>query len=226
MWTARVYLKCNKTAKQSARSKIILLFTLPLIYSPSICSCQTLSAQTAVPLNLLTMQSHPHTLEIPDSFLSGPWKLMDFRKFGFLQYQLYFNNFYSFNFNLFCSDNLNLIRIKFLSLAPDHLSHLRGPQVEKRWFRRESLNKYLNFISFLSHFCVWSRLYKAAWYGGKALDAYSGGSWFESRPGYPIFPQTIFVACFSPSDQAKIVSSPIPFNKSSVFHPIEVMYSS
>jgi hypothetical protein len=132
MWTTCVCLKSNKTAKQSGSSKVILLFTSPLFYYPSICNCQTLSARTVAPLNLLTIQSHPHTLEIQD-FCLVIEMFMDFRKFSFLQYPFYLNNFYSFNFNLFCLDNSNLIRIKFLSLAVDHLSHLCGPQVEKRW---------------------------------------------------------------------------------------------
>jgi hypothetical protein len=54
----------------------------------------TLSARTAVPLNLLTMQSQPHTLEIPD-FCLVIEMFMDFRKFGFLQYPFYLNNIYS-----------------------------------------------------------------------------------------------------------------------------------
>jgi hypothetical protein len=41
--------------------------------------------------------------------------------------------------------NFNFIGIKFVSLAADHLSHLRGPQVvpgpqvDKRWFRSSSV---------------------------------------------------------------------------------------
>jgi hypothetical protein len=114
-----VYLKSNKTA--------------------SFCSYQLLLAWTAVPLNLVTMQSHPHALEILDFCLVIEMS-MNFRKFGFLRYPFYLNSFYSvFNFNLFCLNNLNLIWIKFLSLPVDHLSNLRRPpvvrrpQAEKRW---------------------------------------------------------------------------------------------
>jgi hypothetical protein len=47
------------------------------------------------------MQSHPHTLDIPDSCLLIEM-FMEFRKLVFFQYPFYFNNFY---FNLLCLDS-------------------------------------------------------------------------------------------------------------------------
>jgi hypothetical protein len=89
MWITNVYFKSNKTARESRSNKTILLFTAPLVYYSSFCSYRLL----APPLKLVTMQSHPHTLEIADSFLVMEM-FMEFRKLGFLQYPFYFNNFY------------------------------------------------------------------------------------------------------------------------------------
>jgi hypothetical protein len=86
MWTC-VHVKTNKTTKKSGSNKIIFLFTSHLFYCPAFCSYQLLSAGTAVPLNLVTMQSHPHTLEI-QNFCLVIEMFMDFRKFGFLEYTL------------------------------------------------------------------------------------------------------------------------------------------
>jgi hypothetical protein len=83
MWTTRVHLKPNKTAKNSGSNKIILLFISPLFYYPAFSSYQLLSARTAVTLDLVTMQSHPHTIDVQDSCLVIEM-FMDFRKFAFL----------------------------------------------------------------------------------------------------------------------------------------------
>jgi hypothetical protein len=56
MWTTCIYLKSNKTVKQSGSSRIILLFTSALLFYPFFCSYQLLSARTAVPLNLVTLR--------------------------------------------------------------------------------------------------------------------------------------------------------------------------
>jgi hypothetical protein len=88
MWTTRIYLIFNKTGA------VVVHFT-PLLLPILLQLLIVIGAeQTAVALNLVTMQSHPHTLEMPD-FCLVTEMLVDFRKFGFLHYPFCLNKFYS-----------------------------------------------------------------------------------------------------------------------------------
>jgi hypothetical protein len=81
-----------------AGAKTILLFAAPIFLQLPIIGA-------VAPLKVVTMQSHPHTLEIPDSCLLIEM-FMEFRKLGFFSIRFISTIFTClFNFNLFYLDS-------------------------------------------------------------------------------------------------------------------------